>query len=236
MLKRPRWPMIVLRSAKGWTSPRRSTGTTWRAHQIPIPDIATNPAHLKLLETWMRGYKPEELFDEQGQLIAELKDLAPQRVPTNERHSDRERRFTAQGPRSARLPQFRLCRQKTRGYPRGNVPTLGNFLREVMRLNMCNFRVFGPDETQSNRLEAIYEAGRKVWLVAPGKGQLFDQFARIQLVEVWFKLRAGGCICLERVTQPEAAQAALIHQLNWPLPQQPPPRIYKADFQNVWTT
>jgi hypothetical protein len=66
--------------------------------------------------------------------------------------------------------------------------------------------------------------------------QLFDQFGRIQMVEVWFKLRAGGCICLERVTQPEAAQAALIHQLNWPLPQQPPPKIYHTDLQNVWTT
>ena len=66
--------------------------------------------------------------------------------------------------------------------------------------------------------------------------QLLDQFGRIQMVEVWFKLRAGGCICLERVTQPEAAQAALIHQLNWPLPQQPPPKIYHTDLQNVWTT
>jgi hypothetical protein len=63
-----------------------------------------------------------------------------------------------------------------------------------------------------------------------------DQFGRIQMVEVWFKLRAGGCICLERVTQPEAAQAALIHQLNWPLPQQPPPKIYQTDLKNVWTT
>ena len=137
--------------------------------------------------------------------------------------------------RALDLPDFRnsaVAVKKLGATFGGNVPTLGNFLREVMRLNMCNFRVFGPDETQSNRLEAIYEAGRIVWLVAPGKGQLFDQFARIQLVQ----LRAGGCICLERVTQPEAAQAALIHQLNWPLPQQPPPRIYKADFQNVWTT
>jgi hypothetical protein len=66
--------------------------------------------------------------------------------------------------------------------------------------------------------------------------QLLDQFGRIQLVEVWFKLRASGCICLERVTQPEAAQAALIHQLNWPLPQQPPPKIYSTDLENVWTT
>ena len=66
--------------------------------------------------------------------------------------------------------------------------------------------------------------------------QLLDQFARIQMVEVWFKLRAGGCICLERITQPEAPQAALIHQLDWPLPQQPPPKIYKTDLQNVWTT
>ncbi|MGB7462075.1 MAG: hypothetical protein WBW14_04220 [Candidatus Acidiferrum sp.] len=136
--------------------------------------------------------------------------------------------------RALDLPDFRnsaVAVKKLGATLGGNVPTLGNFLREVMRLNMCNFRAFGPDETQSNRLEAIYEAGRKVWLVAPGKGQLFDQFARIQLVEVWFNCAPAGCICLERVTQPEAAQAALIHQLNWPLPQQPPPRIYKADFQ-----
>ena len=66
--------------------------------------------------------------------------------------------------------------------------------------------------------------------------QLLDQFARIQMLEVWFKLRAGGCICLERITQPEAAQAALIHQLDWPLPQQPPPKIYKTRIENVWTT
>jgi xylulose-5-phosphate/fructose-6-phosphate phosphoketolase len=165
---RPRWPMVILRSPKGWTAPREVDGHYlegfWRAHQIPITDIATNPAHLKVVETWMRGYKPEELFDEQGQLIAELKDLAPKgsrRMSANP---------VANGGllrRPLDLPDFRssaVAVNKSGATLAGNVPTLGNFLREVMRLNMSNFRVFGPDETQSNRLEALYEVGKKVWL------------------------------------------------------------------------
>ena len=136
----------------------------WRAHQIPISDIATNPVHLKVLETWMRGYKPEELFSENGQLIPELKDLAPKgyrRMSANP---------VANGGllrKALHLPDFRnstVAVKEPGATLAGNVPTLGNFLRDVMGMNMTNFRVFGPDETQSNRLEAIYEAGKKVWL------------------------------------------------------------------------
>ncbi|MDD5640504.1 MAG: phosphoketolase family protein [Syntrophales bacterium] len=165
---RPRWPMIVLRSPKGWTAPRQVDGQYlegfWRAHQIPITDIATNPAHLKLLESWMRGYKPEELFNEQGRLIPALKELPPKgtrRMSANP---------VANGGllrRPLDLPDFRKSAvevKKPGATLAGNVPTLGNFLREVMRQNMENFRVFGPDETQSNKLEALYEVTQKVWL------------------------------------------------------------------------
>src|SRR5260370_2743651 len=165
---RPRWPMIILRSPKGWTAPREVDGHYlegfWRAHQIPITDIATNPAHLKLAEEWMRGYKPEELFSEQGQLIPELKELARKglrRMSANPVANGGLLRKALDMPNfrdsavAVKLPGATLA---------GNVPTLGNFLRDVMRMNMTNFRIVGPDETQSNRLEAIYEVGKKAWL------------------------------------------------------------------------
>jgi xylulose-5-phosphate/fructose-6-phosphate phosphoketolase len=165
---RPRWPMVILRSPKGWTAPRQLDEHYlegfWRAHQIPITDIATNSNHLKVLEDWMRSYKPQELFDERGRLIPELKTLAPKGI----------RRMSANPIANGGLvrkpldmPDFRDSAveiKKAGATLAGNVPTLGNFLREVMRLNMDRFRVFGPDETQSNRLEAIYEVTKKVWL------------------------------------------------------------------------
>ena len=165
---RPRWPLVVLRSPKGWTAPRQVDGHYlegfWRAHQIPLTDIATNPNHLKLLETWMRSYKPEELFDETGRLIPELRALAPKG----------QRRMSANPITNGGLlrkpldmPDFRKSAvevKKPGATLAGNVPTLGNFLREVMRRNMEKFRVFGPDETQSNRLEALYEVAKKVWM------------------------------------------------------------------------
>ena len=167
MAFRPRWPMVILRSPKGWTAPRKVDGHYlegfWRAHQIPLTDIA-NPSHLKVLETWMRNYKPEELFDEQGRLILELKALAPKGA----------RRMSANPVANGGLlrqpldmPDFRNFAvevKKPGATLAGNVPTLGHFLREVMRLNMHNFRVVGPDETQSNRLEALYDVAKKVWL------------------------------------------------------------------------
>ena len=165
---RPRWPMIVLRSPKGWTAPRQVDDHYlegfWRAHQIPITDIATNPKHLKVLESWMRSYKPEELFDSEGRLIPELKALAPK---GNRRMSANPIANGGLVRKPLELPDFRSSGvevKKPGATLAGNVPTLGNFLREVMRRNMDRFRVFGPDETQSNRLEAIYEVAKKVWL------------------------------------------------------------------------
>jgi xylulose-5-phosphate/fructose-6-phosphate phosphoketolase len=164
---RPRWPMIILRSPKGWTAPREIDGHYlegfWRAHQIPLGDIATNPGHLKVLEDWMRSYKPDELFDQEGRLQPELKALAPKGA----------RRMSANPVANGGLlrrplvmPDFRdFAIEVTPGATRaGSVPTLSKFLREVMRRNMENFRVFGPDETESNQLQALYEVGKKVWL------------------------------------------------------------------------
>ena len=165
---RPRWPMIILRSPKGWTAPREIDGHYlegfWRAHQIPIADVATNPGHLKVLEEWMRSYRPDDLFDQAGRPIPELQALAPKGP----------RRMSANPVANGGLlrkpldmPDFRNSGVEVKNPGAslaGNVPTLGNFLREVMRLNMDRFRVFGPDETQSNRLEAIYEVSKKVWL------------------------------------------------------------------------
>ena len=165
---RPRWPVVILRSPKGWTAPREVDGHYlegfWRAHQIPLPDIATNPGQLQLLEKWMRSYKPEELFDDRGRLLPELKAIAPtgrRRMSANP---------VANGGllrKPLSMPDFRQSAVEVRkpgAALAGNVPVLGNFLREVMRLNMQNFRVFGPDETQSNRLQALYEVTKKPWL------------------------------------------------------------------------
>jgi xylulose-5-phosphate/fructose-6-phosphate phosphoketolase len=165
---RPHWPMVVLRSPKGWTGPREVDGHHvegfWRAHQIPILDVSTNPGHLQQLESWMRSYRPDELFDDAGRLVPELRELAPAGA----------RRMSANPVTNGGLlrkpldmPDFRDSAVRVDEPGRtlaGNVPTLGKFLREVMRANMRNFRVFGPDETQSNKLEALYEVTRKVWL------------------------------------------------------------------------
>ena len=165
---RPRWPMIILRSPKGWTAPREVDGHYlegfWRAHQIPLSDIATKPSQLKVLETWMRSYKPENLFDKEGRLIPELKALAPKGLKRMSANP------VANGGllrRPLEMPDFRNFAvevKKPGATLAGNVPTLGNFLREIMRQNMQSFRVFGPDETESNQLQAIYEVGNKVWL------------------------------------------------------------------------
>src|ERR1700686_1373490 len=150
---RPRWPMIILRSPKGWTGPKEVDGhkveNFWRAHQVPVLDPATNKSHLKLVEDWMRSYKPEELFDANGTLLPELRELAPsgaRRISANP-HTN--------GGTLRKDPEFAYFR----GYAvklkaPGSIyapPTdvLGHFLAEVMRRNMNSFRVFGPDETAS---------------------------------------------------------------------------------------
>ena len=165
---RPRWPMIILRSPKGWTAPREVDGHYlegfWRAHQIPLPDVATNPDQLRVLEQWLRSYKPEELFDDNGRLRSDLKNLAP---TGNRRMSANPIANGGLLRRPLDMPDFRASAvkvDKPGATLAGNVPTLGNFLREVTRQNMKNFRVFGPDETQSNRLQALYDVTKKVWL------------------------------------------------------------------------
>lgn len=166
--KRPLWPMIVLRSPKGWTGPTEVNGHKvegfWRAHQVPMADVTTNPTHLQLLEDWMRSYKPEELFDENGRLIPELKTLAPQGT---KRMSASPHANGGVLRKDLRLPDFRSYGVPVE-YPGKsgveNTKPLGNFLRDVMGNNLQNFRVFGPDETASNRLTAIYEVSKKTWM------------------------------------------------------------------------
>jgi xylulose-5-phosphate/fructose-6-phosphate phosphoketolase len=165
---RPRWPMIVLRSPKGWTGPKEIKGhkveAFWRAHQVPFSDVRNNPANLQLLENWMRSYRPEELFDQNGRLIPELKRLAPRgarRMSANPRANGGVLR------KDLNLPDFRKYAvdvQAGGAVQCENTRPLGEFLRDVMKLNMTSFRVFGPDETASNRLQAIYQASKKAWM------------------------------------------------------------------------
>jgi xylulose-5-phosphate/fructose-6-phosphate phosphoketolase len=166
--KRPRWPMIVLRSPKGWTAPAEIDGHkvegSWRSHQVPMADVGKNPGHLQVLETWLRSYKAEELFDSNGSLKSELKELAPtgtRRMSANPHTNGGLVR------KPLRMPEFRQYGAKVAKPGTTeveNTKPLGAFLRDVMRNNMTNFRVFGPDENTSNKLDAIYEASKKFWI------------------------------------------------------------------------
>ncbi|WP_281664688.1 phosphoketolase family protein [Paraburkholderia fungorum] len=165
---RPRWPMIVLRSPKGWTGPKEVDGHqvegSWRAHQVPVLDPVTNSKSLKLVENWLRSYEPESLFDEAGRLVEELRELAPEgtrRISANPHANGGSLCKTLD------LPAFRdyaVAVKKPAGSYTSPTEVLGTFLRDVMRNNMTNFRVFGPDETASNKLTAIYKASEKTWL------------------------------------------------------------------------
>ena len=167
---RPRWPMIILRSPKGWTGPKEVDGhkveNFWRAHQVPVLDVHSNPAHLRIVEQWMRSYKPEELFDEHGTLLPELRGLPP----TGDRRMSANPHANGGKLRQAlRLPDFRDYAFPVDSPGAKEVSpteTLGKFLRDVMRRNMNNFRVFSPDENASNRLQDLYQATQKTWLAA----------------------------------------------------------------------
>jgi xylulose-5-phosphate/fructose-6-phosphate phosphoketolase len=166
---RPRWPMIVLKSPKGWTGPKWVDGLqiegTFRAHQVPLSDPATHPEHLKLLEDWLRSYRPEELFDEQGRLKPELAELAPKG----------ERRMGANPHangglllRDLVMPDFRkyaVTVPSPGAVQAADAHELGVFLRDVATLNreQRNFRIFGPDETLSNRLGSVFEVTNRQW-------------------------------------------------------------------------
>ena len=166
-VERPRWPMIVLRSPKGWTGPKYVDGhkveNFWRAHQVPVLDPQTNPTNLKIVEDWMRSYKPEELFDANGRLVEELQELAPKgarRISANPHANGGLLRKELELPGFADYGVKIDAPGKTSESP---TATLAKFLADVMRRNMTNFRVFGPDETASNKLDGIYAASKKTW-------------------------------------------------------------------------
>ena len=173
--ERPRWPMIIMQTPKGWTGPKEVDGKrvegSWRSHQVPFTDFATNPSRLKILEEWMKSYQPEDLFDEKGRLKSELADLAPKgdaRMGSNPH---------ANGGillKDLRMPDFQdyaievskpgqVIAEATR--------ILGRFLRDIMKLNTDsrNFRIVGPDETASNRLDAVFEATGRTF-----NGEIYD--------------------------------------------------------------
>ncbi len=177
---RPRWPLIVLQTPKGWTGPKVVDGKpvegTFRAHQVPLSEVRTNPAHLQLLDQWMRSYRPEELFDRSGKLLPELAELAPRA----------ERRMGANPHanggillRDLRMPDFReyaLKIARPGAAAAEDTRVLGGFLRDVVKLNQGprTFRLFGPDETDSNRLSAVFEATERQWTaeIIPGDEHL----------------------------------------------------------------
>lgn len=176
---RPRWPMIVLRSPKGWTGPEEVDGVkiadSFRSHQVPLHPDSEHPGHLKILEAWMKSYKPEELFDKNGRLIPELAALAP----------EGERRMGANPNangglllRDLIMPDFRTFAVKVQApgaIPASDTHILGMFLRDIIHLNrdQRNFRVFGPDETLSNRLDAVFEVTNRQWCNKMKKDDVF---------------------------------------------------------------
>jgi len=168
--ERPRWPMIILRSPKGWTGPKEVDGhkveNFWRAHQVPVLDVKSNPEHLRIVEQWMRSYRPEELFDQNGALIPELRELAPagdRRMSANPHANGGKLR------KALALPDFRDYAIAMSGPGTKEISpteTLGKFLRDVMRNNMSSFRLFSPDENASNKLQDVYQASLKTWMAA----------------------------------------------------------------------
>ncbi len=165
--RRPLWPMIVLRTLKGWTGPKEIDGLKvegyWRSHQVPVPDMST-PDHIRVLDQWMKSYRPEQLFDESGKLRSEIAELAPKgtrRMGAN---------LHANGGlllRELRMPDFRdyaIAVPKPATINAESTRVMGCFLRDVIRLNPENFRLVGPDETNSNRLGAVFEVTNRAWM------------------------------------------------------------------------
>jgi xylulose-5-phosphate/fructose-6-phosphate phosphoketolase len=165
---RPRWPMLILRTPKGWTGPREVDGVpvegTWRSHQVPLAGVRENPKHLRRLEEWMQSYRPEELFDDGGRLLPELAALAPE---GDRRMSANPHANGGELLRDLVLPDFRdyAVEVEAPGTTLSEATrVLGRFLRDVTGQNRDNFRIFGPDETASNRLGDVFEATSRTWV------------------------------------------------------------------------
>ena len=164
---RPAWPMIVFKSLKGWTGPKMVDGLptegTWRSHQVPMAEVKTNPDNLALLETWLKSYRPDELFDENGTLVAELKALPPKSYRRMSANPHANGGLLLQ---DLVLPDFRnYAVEVARPATTFSEPTkvLGSYLRDVTRANTKRFRIFGPDETSSNRLQNVFEVTNRQW-------------------------------------------------------------------------
>lgn len=170
---RPRWPVIILRSPKGWTGPRKIDDKFlegfWRAHQVPITDVHEKPEHLKVLEQWMKSYEPDRIFKD-GKISEDLKELCPtgtRRMSANPVANG----GTIRKP--LRMPDFRkyaLKVDKPANTMAASMTNMSAFLRDIIADNPTTFRLFGPDETESNKLGKVYEAGKKVWL-----GEYFEE-------------------------------------------------------------
>jgi len=179
-----RWPMIVLRTPKGWTGPEEIDGKqiegTWRSHQVPIPTVRESPDHLQALEAWLRSYRPEELFDDNGALVEELAALPPRGA---RRMSASPHANGGELLRALDLPDFREYGISFEGpavHTSEATRVLGGFLRDVIARNPDNFRLFGPDETASNRLDAVFEVTGRAWS------------ARVDPVDAELELRPDG--------------------------------------------
>jgi xylulose-5-phosphate/fructose-6-phosphate phosphoketolase len=165
---RPRWPMIILKTPKGWTGPvevdGKPTENSWRSHQVPFSEMAERPDRVKLLEKWMKSYRPEELFDEKGRLREELRELAPH---GNRRMGDNPHANGGLLRKDLKVPDFRSYEvavpEPGKTFAEAT-RVLGAFLRDIVRKNPYNFRIFGPDETGSNRLGALFEATDRAWM------------------------------------------------------------------------
>lgn len=174
---RPRWPMIILRTPKGWTGPRMLNNHYlagfWRAHQVPITDVRTHPDDLKKLEDWMRSYEPDRLFGKDGRISAELQDaLCPK---GNRRMSANPVANGGVLKKPLKMPKFRdyaIKVNRAGAVWAGSMANFATFLRDIIKLNPTNFRLWGPDETESNKLSGVYEAGKKVWM-----GEYFEEDA-----------------------------------------------------------
>ncbi len=166
--KRPAWPMIILRTPKGWTGPKKVNGKItenyWRSHQVPLANMDDNPEHVQLLEDWLKSYEPKDLFDSSGKLRAELSELAPKAANCMGNNSHANGGVLL---KPLKMPEFWEYAVKVEepGITKAEATrVLGLFLRDVMRKNMRNFRLFGPDETASNRLGAVLEVTGRSWV------------------------------------------------------------------------